>query len=82
MAIHKRNDGVAEIVMRRYAAGKCFAFAAGDGARSCMAHDIRRSPGRENCLYRVNDLPQLLSGLGISPLIESIPGVIYRKPCW
>src|SRR5688572_29896613 len=30
MSIQKRDDGVAEIVMRRYAAGKCFVFAAGD----------------------------------------------------
>ena len=30
MPIQKRDDGVAEIVMRRYASGKCFAFAAGD----------------------------------------------------
>ena len=30
MGIHKRDDGVAEVFMRRYAAGKCFAFAAGD----------------------------------------------------
>jgi hypothetical protein len=30
VAIHKRDDGVAEVFMRRYAAGKCFAIASGD----------------------------------------------------
>lgn len=30
MPIQKRADGIAEIVMRRYAAGKCFVFAEGD----------------------------------------------------
>ena len=30
MPIHKRDDGVAEVFMRRYAAGKCFATSSGD----------------------------------------------------
>ena len=42
MPTQKREDGVAEIVMRRYAAGKCFAFAAGDARYAKQAEAALR----------------------------------------
>ena len=42
MPIQKRTDGVAEIVMRRYAAGKCFAFAEGDAGYATIAEAALR----------------------------------------
>jgi hypothetical protein len=76
VSIHKRVDGVAEVFMRRYAAGKCFAFTAGDPRYAKEAEVAMR---RSVSLHTVFSPEQFLAEMRKNGVPDEISAAYIRS---